>query len=75
MTAALGVVLNPNQNTQKFFGGSIVSSKKKFKCLEHIDDILCLDISDDRNFVATGEVGPQPNIFVWNTQNCQLKSN
>ena len=75
MTAALGVVLDPKTNTQKFFGGIPRSSGSKMNAsqsLQHIDDILCLDVASDKKIVATGEVGPNPNIFIWNSQNCKL---
>lgn len=32
----------------------------------HTDDIVSLAISKDRLWVATGQVGNQPLIFVWN---------
>ena len=41
--AALGIVLNTEQNQQRFYN-------------VHTDDILCLAISPDMNLVATGQV-------------------
>ena len=41
--AALGIVLNTEQNQQRFYN-------------RHTDDILCLTVSPDMSLVATGEV-------------------
>jgi hypothetical protein len=41
--AALGIVLNTEQNQQKFYNS-------------HTDDILCLALSPDMSLVATGQV-------------------
>ena len=43
--AAVGVVYNRQQNTQRFYLG-------------HDDDILCLAVHPVRDLVATGQVGP-----------------
>ena len=57
MVAALGVILDPETNTQKIFGGIETKMAAKneaddSKC--HMDDILSLDISIDRKTVVTG---------------------
>ena len=54
-TAAVGVVLNQESNTQRHF-------------LAHSDDIISFDLSSDGNLAATGEVGRNPLVCVWNTQ-------
>lgn len=58
MTAALGVVLNKDDNTQAFFGGGEVAmASKKEKGTDkksHNNDITSLAISDDRSTCATG---------------------
>ena len=41
--AALGIVYSPASHQQRFYKG-------------HTDDILCLTIHDDKDFVATGQV-------------------
>jgi len=41
--AALGIVLNTEQNQQRFYNF-------------HTDDILCLAVSPDMSLVATGQV-------------------
>lgn len=43
--AALGIVYSPASHRQRFYKG-------------HTDDILCLTIHDDKDFVATGQVTP-----------------
>ncbi|CAF1543885.1 unnamed protein product, partial [Adineta ricciae] len=50
--AALGIVLNTEQNQQRFYN-------------YHTDDILCLAVSTDMSYVATGQNGRDPPIHVW----------
>ncbi|EGR31701.1 hypothetical protein IMG5_103450 [Ichthyophthirius multifiliis] len=52
--AALGIVLDIQNNTQKFFD-------------LHNNDIAAIAIHQDKIRVATGEIGPKPSIYVWNT--------
>uniref|UniRef100_A0A671UC96 EMAP like 5 n=1 Tax=Sparus aurata TaxID=8175 RepID=A0A671UC96_SPAAU len=53
--AAIGVVYNRQQNTQRFYMG-------------HDDDILCLAIHPLKDFVATGQVGRDSSIHIWDTE-------
>uniref|UniRef100_A0A8C7YJ93 EMAP like 5 n=1 Tax=Oryzias sinensis TaxID=183150 RepID=A0A8C7YJ93_9TELE len=53
--AAVGVVYNGQQNTQRFYMG-------------HDDDILCLAIHPLKDFVATGQVGRDSSVHVWDTE-------
>ncbi|KAB0375028.1 hypothetical protein FD755_013520, partial [Muntiacus reevesi] len=53
--AAVGVVYNRQQNTQRFYLG-------------HDDDILCLAMHPVRELVATGQVGRDPSIHIWDTE-------
>lgn len=48
--AAVGVIYNRQQNTQRFYLG-------------HDDDILCLAIHPSKDYVATGQVGPLKNSY------------
>ena len=57
MVAALGIVLDPESNEMKTFGGvetkmvaKNVADDSKF----HMDDILSMDVSTDRKLVVTG---------------------
>jgi len=52
--AGVGVVLNQSQNTQRFM-------------LEHDDDVLCLATDPTGQFCATGQVGQQPWLCIWDT--------
>ena len=54
-TAAVGVVLDQDSNTQRHF-------------LAHTDDIISFDISLDGTLAVTGEIGRNPLICVWNTE-------
>ncbi|EAW81394.1 echinoderm microtubule associated protein like 5, isoform CRA_b [Homo sapiens] len=53
--AAVGVIYNRQQNTQRFYLG-------------HDDDILCLTIHPLKDYVATGQVGRDPSIHIWDTE-------
>jgi len=57
MAAALGIVLDTEKNEMKVFGGGETKMMAKnvaddSKC--HMDDILSLDVSQDRKVVVTG---------------------
>ncbi|XP_057714633.1 echinoderm microtubule-associated protein-like 5 isoform X2 [Corythoichthys intestinalis] len=53
--AAVGIVYNRQQNTQRFYMG-------------HDDDILCLAIHPLKDFVATGQVGRDSSVHIWDTE-------
>ncbi|GAB5573088.1 echinoderm microtubule-associated protein-like 5 isoform X3 [Prionailurus iriomotensis] len=53
--AAVGVIYNRQQNTQRFYLG-------------HDDDILCLALHPLKDYVATGQVGRDPSIHIWDTE-------
>lgn len=53
--AALGVVYNPVEHTQRFFN-------------LHIDDVTAIAFSSDRRTIATGEIGPKPSIYLWDSE-------
>jgi hypothetical protein len=67
MAAAVGIVLNTGSNEQKFFGAGNVKEAHG-----HSDDITALAIHPDRTLVATGEVGKNPKIIVWNTSTMEI---
>ncbi len=72
--AALGVILDPKSNTQAFFGGGTLSKSTKAVLDQHDDDIICLAISPDRKYVATGQVGAKPALYIWDTETGKLKT-
>ena len=37
----------------------------------HTDDVKCLAIHPDGRLVATGQIGPKPTIFLWDSQTMQ----
>ncbi|MGH0174886.1 UNVERIFIED_CONTAM: hypothetical protein FKN15_069133 [Acipenser sinensis] len=53
--AGVGVVYNRQQNTQRFYLG-------------HDDDILCLAIHPMKDYVATGQVGRDSSIHIWESE-------
>eukprot|EP01119_Soliformovum_irregulare_P013844 TRINITY_DN3722_c0_g1_i1.p1 TRINITY_DN3722_c0_g1~~TRINITY_DN3722_c0_g1_i1.p1 ORF type:complete len:1927 (-),score=428.61 TRINITY_DN3722_c0_g1_i1:16-5796(-) len=53
--AGVGIVYNPRDHTQRFFQG-------------HTDDIISLTLHPDRRLVATGQIGKDPYIAVWDTK-------
>ena len=57
--AALGVVCDPATMQQRFF-------------ISHDDDILCLAQHPDRSTVATGQVGREACILVWDSRTLKL---
>jgi WD40 repeat protein len=74
MTAALGIILDVNSNTQKFFGGGQVANTAKNVANDeqaHTDDITAITISSDRNVAASGQVGSAPAAFVWDAKTGQ----
>jgi len=80
MTAALGVILDPTSNCQKFFGGGEVDSTAKnvandMNC--HTDDILAISLNPCKMLAATGQVGASPTIFTWDPctgeKKCRIK--
>ncbi|KAK3093757.1 hypothetical protein FSP39_019782 [Pinctada imbricata] len=59
--AAVGIVFNKEKNTQKFY-------------TEHTDDILCLCIHPLKDFVATGQVGRDPTVHIWDIETLKTVS-
>uniref|UniRef100_A0A671R5K6 HELP domain-containing protein n=1 Tax=Sinocyclocheilus anshuiensis TaxID=1608454 RepID=A0A671R5K6_9TELE len=59
--AAVAVVYNRQQHTQRFYIG-------------HDDDILSLAVHPLKDYVATGQVGRDPAIHVWDTQTLKCLS-
>lgn len=69
MTAAVGVILDHESNTQCFFGGGETDDTRRKAHGEldcHNDDIMALAISPNREFAVTGQRGSVPLIFTWN---------
>ncbi|CAM2111020.1 unnamed protein product [Caretta caretta] len=52
--AGVGVIYNTREHTQKFFLG-------------HNDDIISLAVHPDKTLVATGQVGKDPYICIWDS--------
>ena len=67
MAAAVGIVLDTQANTQKFMGAGDDKTAKG-----HSDDISALAIHPNRKTVATGEVGKNPKIIVWNSDDMSI---
>ena len=73
MTACLGVILDKNENTQRFFGGGEVENESKQTASSsnhHSNDIMAMNVNvaGDRSRAVTGQVGKSPAVFVWNTE-------
>jgi len=54
-TAALGIVMDPRRNKQKFHN-------------VHQDDVLSIAVHPTEPIVATGEIGPHPTISIWSSE-------
>ncbi|XP_075781606.1 echinoderm microtubule-associated protein-like 6 isoform X3 [Pelodiscus sinensis] len=52
--AGVGVIYNTREHTQKFFLG-------------HNDDIISLAVHPDKTLVATGQVGKDPYVCIWDS--------
>lgn len=50
--AALGIVYNKHEHKQRYYSA-------------HDDDILCLALHPTQDYVATGQIGRDPTIHVW----------
>mmetsp|Transcript_7809 Transcript_7809/g.11582 ORF Transcript_7809/g.11582 Transcript_7809/m.11582 type:complete len:673 (+) Transcript_7809:52-2070(+) len=59
--AAVGVVYNPKDHTQRFVTG-------------HTDDIVCLDMHPDGTLVATGSRGKDDEVHIWDTTTMETKA-
>ena len=53
--AALGIVLDPLTNSQRFFES-------------HRDDIHGFDINPEGTLAVSGEIGPKPRLCLWSTE-------
>ena len=67
MAAAVGITLDTQANTQKFMGAGFTKEANG-----HSDDITALAIHPDRKTIATGEVGKNPKIIVWNSDDMSV---
>jgi hypothetical protein len=63
MTAALGIVLDPEELTMKFFGGTTITlpDYTPTESPHHTSDILCININNTTNLAATGQLGTLQN--------------
>jgi microtubule-associated protein-like 6 len=59
--AAVGIVYTKSSHTQRHYLG-------------HTDDILCLALHPTRDLVATGQVGRDASVHVWEAENMQAVS-
>jgi WD40 repeat protein len=75
-TAALGVILDQDKNTQKFFGGGQTDNKSKQVARDdmyHTNDITAMDMSTCRGVCATGQNGSVPVAFTWDATTGEKK--
>lgn len=68
MSASIGVVMNKNTKLQRFFGCGESTETKD--C--HNDDITAISVHPDRVTIATGQVGKNPLICLWNSETMKL---
>ncbi|CAI2385065.1 unnamed protein product [Moneuplotes crassus] len=71
----LGIVLNPEKNKQKIFGGEMIDPShamigKDVSC--HTDEIHCVTLCPQRRLAATGQFGLKPWVMMWDTVKCKL---
>jgi len=56
--ACVGVVLNKEGRSQKHN-------------MHHTDEVICLAITPDRRYVATGQIGKRPSIVIWDSETAE----
>lgn len=66
----VGIVYKTEMNIQKFYGGEIIEETnhqlgKDIKY--HTEEINCIAICPERRFIASGQVGMKPWVFIWNS--------
>ena len=59
--AASVVVYNPVKKSQRHF-------------IEHTDDVISISCHPNRQFVASGEIGSKPIIYVWDLHDLNILS-
>lgn len=59
--AALGIVYKKDTHKQKYYSS-------------HDDDILCLALHPTSDYVATGQIGRDPSIHVWDSDSMECLS-
>eukprot|EP00003_Mantamonas_plastica_P007140 TRINITY_DN1595_c0_g1_i1.p1 TRINITY_DN1595_c0_g1~~TRINITY_DN1595_c0_g1_i1.p1 ORF type:complete len:1924 (+),score=719.51 TRINITY_DN1595_c0_g1_i1:2008-7779(+) len=59
--AGTGVVMNPDDNTMQFM-------------TDHSDDVISLAIHPNKQFVATGQIGKNPYVTIWDSNSMEVKS-
>jgi len=69
MAGAVGIVLSKSTNTQRFFGAG---DNKTVSA--HDDDITALAIHPEKDIVATGQLGKNPKICVWQSSDLVMLS-
>jgi WD40 repeat protein len=77
MTACLGVINDYQNSKQSFFGGGSVpmEAKNVAKDLKsHTDDVLCLNLSDDRKLACSGQIGQKPFVYIWDADTGEMKT-
>jgi microtubule-associated protein-like 6 len=69
--ASIGIILDPQSNTQNFFaaGHSTRNAAKRY----HDNAIVCLSISPDRKYAATGQAGIKPVLNIWDVETGALR--
>lgn len=59
--AALGIVYDRNTHKQTFYSA-------------HTDDILCLAMHPTQDYIATGQIGRDPSIHIWDASSMESLS-
>jgi microtubule-associated protein-like 6 len=79
-TAALGVIMDPSDNSQMYFGGGEVDCTAKNVARDnnhHTDDIMSIALNEARDTAVSGQVGSSPAIFCWDActgeKKCRIK--
>lgn len=67
--AAVGIVMDTKSLKQRFMGAGNAKTANG-----HVDDITCLAVSPDKKLAATGSLGKQPLLLVWDVNSLEVKA-
>ena len=74
----MGIIMDPDSQKQKFFGGGVVDNKAKNVSNDknaHTDDILAIKYNESTKQCVSGQVGHAPAAFLWDASSGEKVQN